>query len=231
MKQKQLKEADFRAITAALRTAFGEPEVLHQVSPLSRCDSALEVLLATILTQATNDRNAMQAWLRFKARFPEPHDVRFLSTEELAAVIRPAGLNIQKALVFHKVLTAISQEDSACLFATLKMNPEQAWKFLIALPGVGPKTAACTMLFGLGLPAFPVDLHINRIAQRMGWVSLQSPPERTQAELTRLIPPVLFKDMHILLLELGRRFCRPRQPRCGECPLRCSCSCPAALEG
>jgi endonuclease-3 len=231
MKRKWPKEADFQAIIAALRTAFGEPEMLHQASPLSRCDSALEVLLATILTQATNDRNAMRAWLQFKARFPEPHGALAVSTEELAAVIRSAGLNTQKAAVFQKVLQAISQDDSDHIFSTAQAKPEQLWQSLNTLPGVGPKTAACTMLFGLGLPAFPVDLHINRIAQRMGWVPLKSPPERTQAELTRLIPLILFKNMHILLLELGRRFCRPRQPRCGECPLRCSCPYPAALKG
>jgi endonuclease III len=217
------KSPDFEKITAALRAVFGDPESLHQASPLSRCDSALEVLLATILTQATNDRNAMRAWERFKTRFPKPHGALAVSAAEVAAVIRSAGLTGQKTAFFRKVLAALPPDEPACGFANLKTNPEQVWEALLALPGVGPKTAACVMLFGLGLPAFPVDLHINRIAQRLGWAPSNSPPERTQAELTRLIPHALYKDLHILLLELGRKFCRPRAPRCDDCPLYSFC--------
>jgi endonuclease-3 len=224
MKRKRIAQPDFEAITAILRDRLGDPENLHKASPLSCCDSALEVLLATILTQATNDRNAMKAWLNFKARYAEPHQALASSAAELAEVIRPAGLTRQKTASFQKTLTSLPPGGGFC--AARQADADKVWEALLALPGVGPKTAACAMLFGLGLPAFPVDLHINRIAWRMGWVAPHSPPERTQTELTRMVPPGLYKELHILLLELGRKYCRPRGPRCLECPLHAWCPYP-----
>jgi endonuclease-3 len=94
---------------------------------------------------------------------------------------------------------------------------------LLSLPGVGPKTAACVLLFGFKLPEFPVDTHIHRIAIRMGWVTPKTVPEESQQLLSSVIPVDLHATLHILLLNLGRRYCRPHNPNCRECPLNRDC--------
>jgi endonuclease-3 len=205
-------------IVEELRSSIGEPVVLHQSSPLSHTGSALEVLLATILTQATSDKNALHAWLEFKKVFVKPEQV--LDNEEfvLYSAIHSAGLAKQKTKVIYTVLQKVKERFNTFSLASLK-NSQEAWEFLNQLPGVGPKTAACTMLFGLGLPQFPVDVHIKRIVNRLGWISGKVTYEECQAKLSIEIPKEIHSDLHILLLNLGRHYCRPSRPGCGKCPI------------
>jgi endonuclease-3 len=214
---------DFRLIHAKLRSVLGNPSELHRTSPLAYTDNALEVLLATIITQATSDRNALQAWLRYKAGYPSPGMALKEGEERLAETIRPAGLERQRARTIRRVLEAVHSKLGEYSLDRLPQNAAAAMEFLLKLPGVGPKTAACTLLFGLKLPLLPVDIHIHRIAIRMQWVTPQTGPAETQARLNQLIPSHLYEELHILLLNLGRTYCRPRNPKCESCPIRAEC--------
>jgi endonuclease-3 len=216
-------EYDFRLMHAKLRSVLGNPAELHRTSPLAYTGNALEVLLATIITQATSDRNALQAWLRFKAFYTSPEQVLEDPEERLAEAIRPAGLERQRAKIIRKVLVAIRSELGEYSLDRITHTTDAAMDFLLSLPGVGAKTAACTMLFGLKLPVFPVDTHIHRIAIRMQWVTPHTDPKETQTRLNQLIPNHLFAELHILLLNLGRSYCRPCNPKCGSCPLGAEC--------
>ncbi len=213
---------DYQQITGRLIQALGPVADLHRTSPLDHCDTALEVLLATILTQNTNDRNAIKAWMNYKARFSRPEDGLAASEAEIAATIRIAGLAAQKAAAIRKVLAATRERFGDFRLERLT-GPDEAWAFLNGLPGVGPKTAACTMVFGLRLPAFPVDTHIHRVTLRLGWVPERTDPAKAQALLTTEVPAGLHHDLHILLLNLGRRYCHPKQPECRSCPLEGDC--------
>jgi endonuclease III len=213
----------FYKISQSLQASIGDPEKLHQSSPLFYCNSALEVLLATILTQATSDKNALRVWLEFKKAFADLSQVLSASEEDLFTVIRPGGLAAQKAKTIRTVLQNIQDRLGECSLDSLKNDPQLAWDFLNQLPGVGPKTAACTMLFGLGLPQFPVDVHIERIVSRLGWISGKMPLAELQQLLLQQIPPELHADLHILLLNLGRQYCRPHNPDCAHCPLSNEC--------
>ena len=222
---------DYERIAHVLETALGVPDRLHQSSPLASCHSGLEVLLATVLTQATNDRNALQAWRQLQNSFPDPAQLLKASPPEVAAIIRPAGLAGQKAATILGALRGIQERCGALTLEGLKTAPfETAYHFLVGLPGIGPKTAACTMLFGLEMPAFPVDTHIYRIIRRLGWVDPQTDSAVAQFQLSRAIPIQLLKALHILLLNLGRLYCRPVKPHCygttSCCPLHAEC--PAA---
>jgi endonuclease-3 len=214
---------DFRLMHAKLKSVLGNPAELHRTSPLAYTDNALEVLLATIITQATSDRNALQAWLRFKAFYASPEQVLEDPEERLAEALLPAGLERQRAKTIRRVLTAIHTGLGEYSLDRISRAGERAMDFLLSLPGVGPKTAACTLLFGLKLPVFPVDTHIHRIAIRMQWVTPQTDPGATQTRLNQLIPGHLFEELHILLLNLGRSYCRPRNPKCENCPLEPEC--------
>lgn len=213
----------FALIDDALRKSLGEPEMLHQSSPLAYCKTALDVLIATILTQATSDRNALKSWQQFKLTFPEPESI--LKVEEAALIesIRSGGLANQKAKTIRAVLKVIQDRHQELSLEVLGNDPKTVREFLQSLPGVGTKTAACVLLFGLKLPAFPVDTHIQRIAIRMGWVKPDFDPSETQQLLTSTIPSDYHSSLHILLLNLGRRYCRPHNPNCQGCPLNRDC--------
>jgi endonuclease-3 len=210
-------------INRLLVADLGEPEVLHRSSPLYWCDNGLEVLLATILTQATSDQNALKAWRNIKRLCKEPQEILALDEAVLLDAIQPAGMMTRRSQTIRGVLQAIHDKLGEYSLESLTKNPKLAWEILNNLPGVGPKTAACTMLFGLGLPGFPVDTHIHRIARRMGWVDPHSTPADAQVVLEKVIPHAYQASLHILLLNLGRRYCRPKEPRCGSCPLRQRC--------
>ena len=224
MNMKKLDQTHYHQIANTLRTTLGEPKVLHQSSPLAYTNSALEVLIATILTQATSDKNALRAWLEYKKMYTDPEQVLQNGEQQLFNVIHSAGLATQKTKTIMAVLQEIQKTLGTCSLDSLKDNPQLAWSFLNHLPGVGPKTAACTLLFGLGLPKFPVDVHIHRIVRRLGWVNGKLNPEQSQEILTSQLPVDLYQDLHILLLNLGRRYCRPHQPLCQDCPLNGQCS-------
>ncbi|HYH02166.1 MAG TPA: endonuclease III [Bacillota bacterium] len=220
---KRLDSTVFQMLHQKLVTSLGTAKELHLSSPLAYTDSALEVLLATIITQATSDRNALKAWLRFKETYTSPGQALEKDESLLLEVLRPAGLEHQKSRKFREVLAAVRERLGEYSLDKISGNPEEAWDFLCSLPGVGPKTAACTMLFGLGHPAFPVDTHIQRIAVRMGWAPATSKVEAIQTLLQQSIPQQLHQDLHILLLNLGRSYCRPRQRKCDVCPVGTHC--------
>ncbi len=213
----------FRLIDKFLREALGEPEALHQSSPLAHCQTPVEVLIATVLTQATSDRNALKSWRQFKQTFPETESAIEADEFAIREAIRSGGLANQKAKTIRAILKTIRDRPQELTLGEIAKYPDSARKFLQGLPGVGPKTAACVLLFGLNLPAFPVDIHIHRIAIRMGWVEPRTGPEEAQKFLTALIPAQYHFSLHILLLNLGRKYCRPHNPNCQECPLSREC--------
>jgi len=100
---------------------------------------------------------------------------------------------------------------------------EEAREWLTTLPAVGPKTAACVLLFGLGRPGLPVDTHVHRLAIRLGLVTAKTPPDKAQTYLENLIPAEDHYLFHILLIRHGRHLCSARSPACVQCPLRERC--------
>jgi len=104
-------------------------------------------------------------------------------------------------------------------------------EFLSSLPGVGPKTVACVLLFDLGLPAFPVDTHVGRLCKRIGWVSAKCSPPEIQKIMESIIPEELYWSAHLDLISHGRNICLARKPQCGECPLNERKLCLYPLEG
>lgn len=213
----------YSSLNDTLVKSLGEADDLHQSSPLAYCETALDVLAATILTQATSDRNALKSWHQLKKTFPEWESVLEADENKLVEAIRSGGLANQKAKAIRAVLKEIQNRYQKLSLESLGQDPKSAWRELLSLPGVGPKTAACTLLFGYKLPMFPVDTHIHRIALRNDWVKSGTNPGQTQEILSPIIPAEYHASLHILLLNLGRLYCRPHNPNCQECPLRQRC--------
>lgn len=131
-----------------------------------------DCLIGTILSQHTADRNSSLAYERLTARFPTWEVVACADTEDLAAIIRPAGLARQKARHIQAALLEIERRQGHLSLDGLRLLPlEEAREFLLSLPGVGPKTAACVLLFSCGMPALPVDTHVHRLSRRLGLIA------------------------------------------------------------
>ncbi len=204
------------AVHQRLLAVFGRPKRAY-LPPVDE-------LVCTILSQNTNDNNRDRAFEALRARFPTWEAVRDAPTEAVAEAVRVAGLAGQKAPRIQEALRRITQEQGRITLDFLKDWPvEKARAWLQSLPGVGPKTAAIVLLFALDKPAFPVDTHVYRVTGRLGLRPPKMSVEKAHAWLEALFPPETYYDAHLNLIRLGRRYCRPRNPRCAECPVRDLC--------
>ncbi len=195
-------------------------------------EEPLDGLILTVLSQNTNDKNRDRAYALLKARFPKWDEVLAATHEEIASVIRPAGLSNVKAMRIKEILKIVSDHFGDCSLRDLrKMKKGDIVEFLSSLPGVGPKTVACVLLFDLGLPAFPVDTHVGRLCKRIGWVSAKCSPPEIQKIMESIIPEELYWSAHLDLISHGRNICLARRPQCGECPLNERKLCLYPLEG
>ena len=91
------------------------------------------------------------------------------------------------------------------------------------LPGVGPKTARCVLLFALGFPCIPVDTHVHRVARRLGLIGSRTTAEQAHDVLEGMVAPEQAYLFHVYLIEHGRKVCKAPRPRCSECPLQQDC--------
>jgi endonuclease-3 len=207
-----------RRILDRLEATYGRPRRPRDRDPL-------DTLIETVLSQSTNDRNRDRAFARLKARFPTWEAVRRAPAREIAAAIRVGGLARIKSVRIRRILREIERRTGALDLSFLCRAPlEHALAFLRSLEGVGPKTAACVMLFACGRPVFPVDTHIRRVAGRLGLIPPRCSDERAHEQLGRLIPARRCYAAHINLIRLGRDVCRPRTPRCHACCLARDCA-------
>ena len=206
-------------VYALLVEAYGEP-------PWQPDGDALGSLVATVLSQHTSDVNSARAYAQLIKTFPSWQQTRDAPPAAVAEAIRVGGLAQIKAERIQRILRELTRRlDGADLsLATLDTLPlDEAQQYLRSLPGVGPKTAACVLLFSLGRPAFPVDTHVWRISGRLGLISPRISADAAHDILTRVIPPAWRHTMHVNLIRHGRQICHARNPECPRCPLRAVC--------
>lgn len=189
-----------------------------------RSEKPVDVLVATILSQATNDILSERAFLALKKSYPSWEETLFVEQKELEKILSVGGLQRQKSLKIKAALSRIKQDFGSIDLSFLKyVEPQKREKYLLGLPGVGPKTAACVLLFGLGIPAFPVDTHVHRISKRLGLIDNEN-PAKAQKVLEGLVPPEIKKSLHLLMIRHGRERCYARRPRCEDCDLKLHCA-------
>lgn len=209
-------------LTARLRSCFGRPDPPERKPPLDE-------LIRTILSQNTNDKNRDRAFDALKARCPRLRDARSLPPGELAQIIAPAGLGPTKSERIHDLLEHIYGNGRKGLPDLCSMDPMEGLEYLTRFKGVGPKTAACVLLFSCGAPVFPVDTHIYRVAGRLGLLPAGADRIRAHEVLGSVFRPEHYLELHLNMIRLGRGTCRPRRPDCGRCPL--AERCPSAETG
>jgi endonuclease-3 len=208
--------AKVEEVTHLLERRYGVPR-RRSVDPLN-------VLIQTILSQNTNDRNRDRAYRRLKSRFSLWEDLLKAKTSAIIEAIRPGGLADQKARRIKKILRWIEKREGRLSFTFLRrMSSEEIVKTLGSLKGIGPKTVHCVLLFGLGREAFPVDTHVLRVGKRLGFIPENVNAEKAHLWMAPLVPEGKSLSLHLNLIRFGREICGAKNPQCDCCFLRREC--------
>jgi endonuclease III len=218
------KRARVVRIRDRLREIYGEPLMAPHGHPIAE-------LILTVLSQSTNDRNRDVAFLRLRTRMGSWEQVRDAPLAAVEEAIRPGGISKVKSARIQAILRAISDgggrdsspEEGLSLAWLPRVPLTEARDYLLALPGVGRKTAACVLLFAYGLRDVPVDTHVSRVGGRLELLRAGAPFEELHDEMLALTPPGQELELHVNLLRHGRRTCHARRPDCGACALARMC--------
>ena len=209
-----------------LIAAYGEPQNEPDFDPVGG-------LIGTILSQHTSDINSERAYKQLVATFTGWEEVRDAPTYKVAEAILSGGLANIKARRIQDVLHELTEMqarrgDTRPLARALDelphMQPEEAWRWLRKLPGVGPKTAACVLMFNLDLPVMPIDTHIHRVSQRLGLIGPKINADQAHDIFARHVPPAWVYPLHVNLIRHGRLICHAQRPKCSQCVLYEQCA-------
>jgi endonuclease-3 len=204
------------------RSPKGRARAVHErltsVYPEATCEldhtNAFELLTATILSaQCTDVRVNMVTPFLFE-RYPTPEDLAAADPEEVEEIIRSTG--------FYKAKTRSIMGMAQALVERHHGEVPGPMKELVALPGVGRKTANVVRAEALGLPGLPVDTHVLRLSRLLG-LTTETDPVKVEMELNPMVPAAERGKFSLRLILHGRRVCIARRPRCGECVLADIC--------
>lgn len=203
---------DVMAILAAEMPRFTQP-LVDQMGD----DGAtpFHVLIATLLSLRTRDTLTSVVAPRLFAVADTPATLMALGEERIAELIYPVGFYRTKARSIVLICRILLEQYGGAVPANLDQ--------LLALPGVGRKTANLVLTAGYGLPGICVDTHVHRICNRWGYVQTRD-PDSTELALRAKLPPAHWMTINTLLVALGQNICHPTSPRCSACPVAASCA-------
>ena len=176
--------------------------------------SPFRLLVACIISLRTKDEVTAESSRRLFAVAPTPSELSSLDEETIAKAIYPAGFYNTKAGQLKKIGRIIVQDHAGRVPATEED--------LLALPGVGRKTANLVLGLGFDIPAICVDTHVHRISNRLGLISTEN-PEQSEKALNSVLPRDLWIPINDLLVTFGQNCCHPTSPHCSRCPLADLC--------
>ncbi len=173
-------------------------------------DDPYTLLVAVVLSAQCTDERVNQVTPHLFARARTPEEMIRLSVDEIRQIIKPCGLSPTKSKALWELSRRIVEEHGG--------QVPHTFEALEALPGVGHKTASVVMSQAFGVPAFPVDTHIHRLAARWGLSSGKS-VEQTERDLKALFPKESWNKLHLQIIYFGREYCPARGHNAKECPI------------
>lgn len=206
-------EGDVRTLVQQLAElrATVRPTTLAEVE---RGRDPFRLLVACVISLRTKDAVTAQAAARLFAAAATPAALAGLEEESIAQLIFPAGFYRTKARQLRAIAGKLLTDHGGAVPADLNA--------LLALPGVGHKTANLVRGLGFGIPAICVDTHVHRITNRLALVSTAT-AEDTERALQRVLPRDVWIDINDLLVTFGQHVCHPTSPRCSTCPVAARC--------
>ncbi len=177
--------------------------------PLDHTDS-YTLLIAVLLSAQCTDARVNKITPLLFARADNPYDMAQVPVDEIRQIIRPCGLSPRKSKAISELSKILLQEHEGKVPAN--------FKDLEALPGVGHKTASVVMAQAFGVPAFPVDTHIHRLAYRWGLTTGKN-VDQTEKDLKRLFPKENWNKLHLRIIFFGREYCPARGHDPKVCPI------------
>jgi endonuclease-3 len=185
--------------------------------------NSVDMIIATILSQNTNDNNSYKAFQNLKKKYKSWYELLNVRRSRIEKEIRVAGLGFQKSAAIKNFITELYKEHSEISLSHIeKMDNQSAITELTKYKGVGVKTASCVLLFAEGRNVCPVDTHVHRTVNRIGIVKATT-PDKTFLKLNKNFPPKIAHQFHTNLIRLGREICTPKNPSCGVCPVNSDC--------
>jgi endonuclease III len=195
----------------------------HGSADLGNRSDPIEELVWIPLTRQTHRQNSIRSWQRI-VDLGGPVTLLEISEEKLAALLKDAGFSRQKARWIKTSLTIVVERfGSLDLGETVSWTDDEVQAFLVSLPGIAVKSAKCVMMYSMVRRVLPVDTHLRRLAERLGWVPEGLTERRIHSELEALVESELRYSLHVNAIWHGREVCRALRPRCDACVLREGC--------
>ena len=205
-------------IAGELEKYLGTPQ------PAKRRAKPLDMLIATLLSQNTNDKNSHRAYIQLRKSFRTWEQIAKAPWQKIASAIRVGGMANQKSKRIKSILQSIYEKHGSYDIDFLrKKSNDEVFEILLSLDGIGIKTAACVLVFSFGRDVFPVDTHIHRICGRLGLAPNCKTPEQTFEWMKPLVPKGKAYSFHTNLIRFGRKVCRAGRPLCSVCPIYKDC--------
>jgi endonuclease-3 len=193
-------------------------DVLGSEYPDAHCmlnfSNGFELLIATILAAQCTDAMVNRVTPGLFKTYPSPETFLDAPVEELEQAIYKTGFYRNKTKSIKKCCQTLIDNHNGEVPSTMEE--------LVALGGVGRKTANCVLGNVFGIPGIVVDTHVRRLANRMGYTA-QSNPDKIETDLTEIVPENEWTHFSHLLADLGRSYCDARKPQCDECPVEHLC--------
>jgi dihydrofolate synthase/folylpolyglutamate synthase len=174
-----------------------------------------QVLISTILSQRTRDENTHRASVALFSKYDTAEKLAKAPLDEVESLVRPSG--------FYKMKAKYIRDAAAKIVRDFAGDVPREMDKLLTIPAVGRKTANCVLVYGFGIPAIPVDVHVHRISNRLGLVKTGE-PEETEAALEKVVPRRHWIEINRLMVRHGQETCLPRNPKCAGCDLRDICA-------
>lgn len=199
---------------ALVRRARRMNRVLRETYPDAHCEldfeNPFQLLVATVLSAQTTDVRVNQVTPTLFAAYPDAPALAGADRVALEEIIRPTGFFRTKAESLLGLATALTTEHGGVV--------PRSRKELVALPGVGRKTANVVLAEAFGVPGLTVDTHVGRLARRFGWTT-ETDPVKVEHAVGELFEKKDWNQLCHTLIWHGRRRCHARRPACGACPV------------
>jgi endonuclease III len=195
-----------------LENTYGNPKHGNKTDPLSE-------LIYIILSTRTQELSFQRTFLRLKRAFRSWNEIDFRDRAKIQAILRSNGLARLKTEQILSIIDLLRHEFGRATLSPLRrMSDRAAEAFMTQLPGVSLKVAKCVLMYSIGRQVLPVDVHVHRIARRLGF-QVKNRPDTSQQLIESAIPPRLRYSFHVNAVAHGRKLCTSRNPQCSHCPI------------